>query len=94
MMYKPLYGNVLVEEEKLQDSPIEIPQDPDLPLQGIVKEIGNGDLGPNNSRQPMEVRPESRVLFRPSDAILISKDPNLWTLNQHDIVVIVEDDYE
>lgn len=91
MRYKVLFDNILVKVENPDENEDTIIVDTDYQntLRGRVVEIGNGLPRENNSRTPMEVRPQMIVIFRRSAAKPVQLEgEEYFIISQSDILVV------
>jgi co-chaperonin GroES (HSP10) len=88
MAYKVIHTNILVQEVPQEENSI-IVEGENL-IWAIVKEIGNG-IFLDGKLTPMQVRPQSKILFSKSQAVKIPNEEDLYVLNQKDIILIDED---
>jgi len=92
MRYKVLFDNILVKPEtETADKEIIIDTDFQDIIRGRIVEIGNGVPRENNSRTPMEVRPQMIILFKRNSARKLSIEGEIYFILSQSDILVVED---
>lgn len=92
MRYKVLFDNILVKPEtETADKEIIIDTDFQDVIRGRIVEIGNGIPRENNSRTPMEVRPQMIILFKRNSARKLSIEGETYFIRSQSDILVVED---
>jgi chaperonin GroES len=95
MKLRPLHDRVVVrrvkEEEKTKGGIIIPDTAKEKPQEGVVVAVGNGAIGDDNERVPLDVKPKDRILFGKWSGTEVTVDgEELLIMKESDIMGVLE----